>query len=119
MPSMRNRARCSSPEGLPTGRLIRPPAPSTRCQGSLRITGQLAQGAADPAGGAPQPGQFSQLTIADDFAFGHLGEGRVERRASDLRFAFDCCGSGLSRTRFLSMISLMASSVIRDSAIEK
>lgn len=32
-PSPRNRARCSSPDGVPSARLSLPPAASTRCQG--------------------------------------------------------------------------------------
>lgn len=56
--------------------------------GQFGVVGQLAERAADPAGGAPQPGEISQLTVADDFTSGHLRKGRVERRASDLRFAF-------------------------------
>ncbi len=57
--------------------------------GQSGVAGQLAQGAPDPARGAAQSGQFGQLSITDDFAFGHLRERRVERRASDLRIVFD------------------------------
>lgn len=35
MPSVRKRARCSSPEALPAGKLILPTVPSTRCQGRV------------------------------------------------------------------------------------
>ncbi len=55
----------------------------------LGIVRQLAQGTADPARGAAESGEFGQLTITDDFAFGHLGKCRVECRASDVRIVFD------------------------------
>ena len=57
--------------------------------GQLGVAGQLTQSPPDPARGTAQPGEFGQLSITDDFAFGHLRERRVECRASDLRIVFD------------------------------
>lgn len=60
--------------------------------GQFSVTGQLAQCSPDPAGGATQSRQLGELAVAHDFALGHLCQGQVERRASDLRRAFGFSG---------------------------
>ena len=58
----------------------------------LGVTGQLAQCASDIAGSTTESSQFRELTIADDFAFGHLSQSQVEGRTSDLCGAFNFSG---------------------------
>ena len=80
MPSARNRARCSSPDTVPAGRLMRPPARNHAMPGQCAVVRQLAQRAAHPARGSSQTGQLGQLPIADHFAFRYLMQRKVQRR---------------------------------------
>ena len=58
--------------------------------GQAGVFGELAQRAADPAGGPPQACKLGELTVGDDFAIGHLHQGRVQGRSSKLGRRWRC-----------------------------